>query len=54
MNVVEVSPKAMEVMQQYSWPGNIRELSNAIERAMLFCDGMTINLADLPKDLTST
>ena len=54
MNVVEVSPKAMEVMQQYSWPGNIRELSNAIERAMLFCDGMTINLADLPKDLIST
>ena len=54
MNVIEVSPKAMEVMQQYSWPGNIRELSNAIERAMLFCDGMTINLADLPKDLTST
>jgi len=54
MNVVEVSPKAMEVMQQYFWPGNIRELSNAIERAMLFCDGMTINLADLPKDLTST
>ena len=54
MNVIEVSPKAMEVMQQYSWPGNIRELSNAIERAMLFCDGMTINLADLPKDLNST
>ena len=54
MNVIEVSPKAMEVMQQYSWPGNIRELSNAIERAMLFCDGMTINLADLPKDLIST
>jgi len=54
MNVVDVSPKAMGALQQYSWPGNIRELSNVIERAMLFCDGMTINLADLPKDLTST
>lgn len=53
MNVVEVSPQAMEAMQHYSWPGNIRELSNAIERAMIFCDGMTIHLGDLPKDVTS-
>jgi DNA-binding NtrC family response regulator len=53
MNVLDVAPKAMEALQKYSWPGNIRELSNAIERAMLFCDGMTINLADLPKDVTS-
>lgn len=53
MNVVEVSPQAMEAMQKYSWPGNIRELSNAIERAMIFCDGMTINLGDLPKDVTT-
>jgi DNA-binding NtrC family response regulator len=54
MNVIDVSPQAMEALQNYSWPGNIRELSNAIERAMLFCDGMTINLGDLPKDVTST
>ena len=53
MNVLDVSPKAMEALQKYAWPGNIRELSNAIERAMLFCDGMTINLADLPKDVTT-
>ena len=53
MNVLDVAPKAMEALQKYSWPGNIRELSNAIERAMLFCDGITINLADLPKDVTS-
>jgi len=53
MNVLDVSPKAMEALQHYDWPGNIRELSNAIERAMLFCDGMTINLADLHKDVTT-
>lgn len=53
MNVVNVSSQAMEAIQNYSWPGNIRELSNAIERAMLFCDGETINLADLPKDVTT-
>jgi DNA-binding NtrC family response regulator len=53
MNVLEVSPQAMDVMQKYTWPGNIRELANAIERAMLFCDGMTINVGDLPKDITN-
>lgn len=53
MNVLEVSPQAMDVMQKYTWPGNIRELANAIERAMLFCDGMTINVGDLPKDITT-
>ena len=53
MNVIEVSPQAMEVMQKYTWPGNIRELSNVIERAMIFCDGMTITLGDLPKDITT-
>lgn len=53
MNVIDVSPQSIEALQKYSWPGNIRELSNAIERAMLFCDGMTVNLGDLPKDITS-
>ena len=52
MNVVEVSPQAMDALRKYNWPGNIRELSNAVERAMLFCDGMTIHLGDLPKDIS--
>ena len=33
-----VSPAALEVLERYSWPGNIRELRNAIERAMLMSD----------------
>ncbi len=53
INVLNVSPQAMDALQNYTWPGNIRELSNAIERAMLFCDGMTINLGDLPRDISS-
>ena len=47
MNVTDVTPRAMEAMIA-TWPGNIRELSNAIERAMLFCDGEAIDLPDLP------
>lgn len=49
MNVVEVSQRAMDAMIDYNWPGNIRELSNAIERGMLFSDGKTIDLHDLPE-----
>lgn len=51
MNVIDVAPRAMEALTAYHWPGNIRELNNAIERALLFCDGETINLADLPADI---
>ncbi len=34
-NVAEISPKAMEILTQYEWPGNIRELRNTIERALV-------------------
>jgi DNA-binding NtrC family response regulator len=39
---------------RYNWPGNIRELENAIERAMLLADGHQIALADLRLGDTST
>jgi DNA-binding NtrC family response regulator len=32
-----VSPEALLKLQEYSWPGNIRQLENAVERAMVFC-----------------
>lgn len=51
MNVTNVTARAMEAFTAYSWPGNIRELNNAIERALLFCDGETIDIADLPSDI---
>ena len=52
MNVVDITQDAMEALTAYHWPGNIRELSNAVERAMLFCDGEKISLADLPLDIS--
>ncbi|PKN84310.1 MAG: hypothetical protein CVU45_09045, partial [Chloroflexi bacterium HGW-Chloroflexi-7] len=36
-NITGVSPQAMEALLKYDWPGNIRELANAIERALIFC-----------------
>lgn len=36
-----ISPEALQVLRSYSWPGNIRELKNVLERALLFCkDGV--------------
>ncbi len=45
---ITISEAAMEKMSQYNWPGNIRELRNAIERAVVMGDGQTIVPDDLP------
>ena len=50
-NVLDSSPKAMEALINFSWPGNIRELRNAMERAVLLCDEPTIDLGHLPQDI---
>jgi len=31
------TPAGLEALQVYAWPGNLRELSNAVERAAIFC-----------------
>jgi two-component system, NtrC family, response regulator AtoC len=41
-----VTPEAMEQLRRYPWPGNIRELRNAIERAMLLSDNQILSAAD--------
>jgi DNA-binding NtrC family response regulator len=46
--VKSVSPEAMELMVKYEWRGNIRELENAIERAMVLADGDKILPEHLP------
>lgn len=51
MNVRDMTPRALEAMMAYRWPGNIRELNHAIERAMLFCDGEVIDIEHLPSDI---
>lgn len=53
MNITDVSRSAMQALMDYDWPGNIRELRNVIERAMLFCDEASIDLPHLPLELTA-
>jgi DNA-binding NtrC family response regulator len=50
-HVAGVEPDAMEILTTYPWPGNIRELENVIERAVLFCDGTKLRAQDLPPEV---
>ncbi len=45
---VTFSPEAVELLERYQWPGNIRELENAVVRGAAMCDGM-IRAKDLPE-----
>jgi DNA-binding NtrC family response regulator len=49
--VASISDEALQMMRRYHWPGNIRELRNVIERAMLLCDGQEIHSSHLPAEL---
>jgi len=53
LNVIGITPDAISALKHHTWAGNIRELKNAIERAMLFCDGETIHRADLPYEISN-
>jgi len=49
--VEAISPEAESMLAYYSWPGNIRELKNVIERAVLLCEGREVTPAHLPDNL---
>jgi two-component system nitrogen regulation response regulator NtrX len=48
-----VTPDAMKRLAAYSWPGNIRELRNVIERLLIMTEGDTLDLADVEEVLPS-
>ncbi len=50
-HVTGTEPEALEVLGNYSWPGNIRELENVVERAVLFCDAQKVRMEDLPPEV---
>ena len=49
--VESISPEALKVMKQYNWPGNIRELRNVVERAVILSSGHTIQASDLAETI---
>ncbi len=46
-DVGQLSPAALEALEAYDFPGNVRELENILERAMAMCDGSDIGASDL-------
>jgi transcriptional regulator with PAS, ATPase and Fis domain len=46
-----ITPQAMEIMLNYNWPGNVRQLENVIERACVIARSNTIEPAHLPPEL---
>lgn len=49
--VHHISDPAKALLRSYAFPGNVRELSNLIERAVLFCPGDTLDISQFPADL---
>lgn len=52
-NITGVSAEALRLLKAYSWPGNIRELRNVIERAIILCDGEEIRPQHLPAEIVA-
>ena len=49
--VLDIEPDARDMLERYAYPGNIRELHNIIERAMILCHGKTLTVNCLPREL---
>jgi NtrC-family two-component system response regulator AlgB len=49
--IIGFAPAVLAAFSAYAWPGNLRELRNVVERAVILAPGDTIELADLPEEL---
>lgn len=51
---IEIDSEVLKIFKNYRWPGNIRELENVIERAVIVSQGKKIEVHHLPEELTET
>jgi len=49
--LMSISPGAMQALEAYDWPGNVREMENVVERTVALTDGETIEKRDLPASI---
>jgi len=47
-DIRRISPEAMQIFENYPWPGNVRQLINALEHSAITCKGDTVEITDLP------
>jgi DNA-binding NtrC family response regulator len=47
----ELSPEVLHALEAYDWEGNVRELENVMERAVVLCKGDSVTLRDLPEEV---
>lgn len=47
-----LEPEALDRLERYEWPGNVRELENVVEQAVVLCRGDTVEVGDLPEEIT--
>jgi DNA-binding NtrC family response regulator len=52
--VVGISPPALDLLKSYNWPGNIRQLENAVYRAIVLSDAAYLEVADFPQIVAQT
>ncbi len=52
-SIEDVSKDVMNILMEYDYPGNVRELENIIEHACVMCQGTRIRTAHLPPELSS-
>jgi DNA-binding NtrC family response regulator len=50
---IKMTAEAKRIFENYSYPGNVRQLESAIERAVLLCENDTITIEDLPPEMTN-
>jgi len=53
-NPIEVTPEALESLRSYAWPGNVRQLRNCLERAVLLSNEGRVTVGELPPEVART
>jgi len=51
---ITISPEARRLLEDYSYPGNVRQLESALERAILLCENDNVAIEDLPPEMTNS
>jgi two-component system response regulator AtoC len=50
--ITSVAPEALNILRNYSWPGNIRQLENSLERMILMADGNELRARDISEEIS--